>query len=72
MRVGIGRRLADAPNVKGNEEEAVRIHMAVLDEALGLFRTTARVVRVDQAAPVVHELLQVATGTRQALAEVVR
>ena len=54
-----------------NKQQPVWINMAMLDKATSLLWTTAGVARVDEAALMVHEAVQIAAGTRQALAEVV-
>ena len=54
-----------------NKQQPVRIDMAMLDKATSLLWAAAGIARVHEAALVVHETVQVAAGTRQALAEVV-
>ena len=68
---GVRRDIPDALNVPWNEQEIPGIDVPLLDEAAGLLRATAGIVLVHQAALVVHEVVQVAAGAGQALAEVV-
>ena len=64
-------RFRDASQMQRDELQMIGIDMPRLDEALGLLRAAAGVVRVDQAALAVHELVEVATGAGEALPEVV-
>ena len=59
-----GRGLPDPPDVQGNEKQVVGIDVAGVDKPLRLLGAAARVVRVHQAALVVHELVKVTTGAR--------
>ena len=67
----IGCSIADSPDMKRNKSQMVRIDVPGVDEALGLLGATAGIVRVHQSALAVHELVEVAAGTREALPEVV-
>jgi hypothetical protein len=67
----IGCRIPDLPNMQRNELQVMRIDVAGVDEALGFLGTTAGIVRVHQAALVVHELVEVPAGAREALPEIV-
>ena len=67
----IGCRIPDLPNMQRNELQVMRIDVAGVDEALGFLGTTAGIVRVHQAALVVHEAVEIATGARERLTEVV-
>ena len=67
----IGCRIPDLPNMQRNELQVMRIDVAGVDEALGFLGTTAGIVRIHQTALVVHELVEVAAGTREALLEIV-
>ena len=67
----LGRDIADALDMLRNEQEMVRINMPLLDEAAGLSWAATGVVLVHQTTLVVHEAVQVAAGTGQALTEVV-
>ena len=67
----IGCRIPDSPDMKRNESQMMRIDVPGVDEALGLLGATAGIVRVHQSALAVHELVEIAAGTREALPEVV-
>src|SRR4029077_6244486 len=67
----IGRGILYSSNMSGNELQVMRIDVTSIDEALGFLGTTAGIVRVHQTALVVHELVEVAAGTREALPEIV-
>ena len=67
----IGRYIPDSPDMKRNESQMMRIDVPGVDEALGFPGTTAGIVRVHQSALAVHELVEIAAGTREALPEVV-
>ena len=67
----IGCRIPDLPNMQRNELQVMRIDVAGVDEALGFLGATAGIVCVHQSALAVHELVEVAAGTREALPEVV-
>ncbi len=54
-----------------NKQQVVWINMAMFDKATCLLGAAAGIACVDEAALVVHETVQVAAGTCQALAEVV-
>ncbi len=54
-----------------NELQLMRIDVTGVDEALSFLGATAGIVRVHQSALAVHELIQIAAGTREALPEVV-
>jgi hypothetical protein len=66
----LGRYLTDSLKVIGNEHEIVGIDMPLFDEAPGLLVAAAGIVLVHQAALVVHEAVQIAAGTSQALPEI--
>jgi hypothetical protein len=68
---GIGCRFPDSPNVQGNVLQLMRIDVPGVDEALSFLGATARIVRVHQSALAVHELVEIAEGTREALSEVI-
>src|ERR1700726_3130624 len=67
----IGGRLPDSPDMQGNELQLMRIDVTGVDEALSFLGATAGIVRVHQTALAVHELVEIAAGTREALPEVV-
>src|SRR5258708_28883784 len=67
----IGCRIPDLPNMQRNELQVMRIDVAGVDEALGFLWTTAGIVRVHQAALVVHELVEVPAGTGEAFPGIV-
>jgi hypothetical protein len=67
----IGCRIPDLSNMQRNELQVMWIDVTGIDEALGFLGTTAGIVRVHQTALVVHELVEVAAGTREALPEIV-
>ena len=67
----IGGRFPDSPDMQGNESELMRIDVTGVDEALSFLGATAGIVRVHQSALAVHELVEIAAGTREALPEVV-
>jgi hypothetical protein len=57
--------------VQGNELQLMRIDVTGVDETLSFLGATAGIVRVHQSALAVHELVEIAAGTREALPEVV-
>lgn len=65
------RRFRDAAAMQRDELQVFGIDMSLLDEASGFLRAAAGVVRVDQAALTVHELIEVATGAQEALPKIV-
>jgi hypothetical protein len=67
----IGGRFPDSPDVQGNELQLMRIDVTGVDEALSFLGATAGIFRVHQSALAVHELVEIAAGTREALPEVV-
>ena len=67
----IGGRFPDSPDVRGNELQLMRIDVTGVDETLSFLGATAGIVRVHQSALAVHELVEIAAGTREALPEVV-
>src|ERR1700722_876446 len=67
----VRRDIPDALDMPWNEQEIPGIDVPLLDEAVGLLRATAEIVLVHQAELIVHEVVQVAAGASQALAEVV-
>jgi hypothetical protein len=67
----IGGRFPDSPDVRGNELQLMRIDVTGVDETLRFLGATAGIVRVHQSALAVHELVEIAAGTREALPEVV-
>ena len=67
----IGGRFPDSLDMQGNELQLMRIDVTGVDEALGFLGTTAGIVRVHQSALAIHELVEIAAGTREALPEVV-
>src|SRR5262249_31887317 len=66
-----GGDLPDPTDVERDELEPGRIDLALLDEPAGLLRAPARVGRVHQPALAVHEVVEVAAGAGEGLAEVV-
>src|SRR5437899_13075902 len=60
----------DLRDVLACEQEVLWVHVARLHEAARLLRTAARVRRVHQPAPVVHEAVQLTARAGDALAEV--
>jgi len=67
----IGCRIPDSPDMQGNELQLMRIDVTSIDEAVSFLGATAGIVRVHQSALAVHELVEIAAGTREALPEVV-
>ena len=67
----IGRRFPDSPDVQGNELQLMRIDVTGVDETLSFLGASAGIVRVHQSALAVHELVEIAAGTREGLPEVV-
>ena len=67
----MGCRIPDLPNMQRNELQVMRIDVAGVDEALGFLGTTAGIIRVYQSALAIHELVEIAAGTREALPETV-
>ena len=66
-----GGRFPDSPDMQGNELQLMRIDVTGFDEALSFLGATAGIFRVHQSALAVHELVEIAAGTREALPEVV-
>ena len=67
----IGCRFPDSLDMQGNELQLMRIDVAGVDEALSFLGAAAGIIRVYQSALAVHELVEIAAGTREALPEVV-
>ena len=67
----VGCRFPDSPDVQGNELQMMRIDVTGVDETPSFLGATAGIVRVHQSALAVHELVEIAAGTREALPEVV-
>src|SRR5262249_1774123 len=65
------RDIPNALKMLWNEEEIPGIDMPFFDEASRFLRAAAGIVLVHQAALVVHEAVQVAASTSQALAGIV-
>jgi hypothetical protein len=66
----IGCRILYSSNMLGNELQVMRIDVPGIYETLSFLGATAGIVRVHQSALAVHELVEIAAGTRQALPEV--
>src|SRR4029077_16097703 len=64
-------RILYSSNMLGNELQVMRIDVPGVYETLSFLGTTAGIVRVYQTALVVHELVEVAAGTREDLPEIV-
>src|SRR6266478_723079 len=62
----IGRGILYSSNMSGNELQVMRIDVTGVDEALGFLGAAAGIVRVHQSALAVHELVEIAAGTREA------
>src|ERR1051326_4136773 len=62
--------LADSLDVLRNKQQAVRVNVPFFDEAARFLCASARVAGVHEAALVVHEAVNVSTGTGQALTKV--
>ena len=67
----IDGRFPDSPDMQGNELQLMRIDVAGVDEALSFLGAAAGIIRVYQSALAVHELVEIAAGTREALPEIV-
>ncbi|HTN02828.1 MAG TPA: hypothetical protein VL132_13170, partial [Planctomycetaceae bacterium] len=67
----VRRRFLNSQEVLRGEEKMVGIDMTILNEALRFPGTAAGVARVDQAALVVHEAIEITPGAGQTLPEVV-
>jgi hypothetical protein len=64
--------IPDSLDMLWDEQETVRIDMAMLDEAASLFRATTRIGLVHETALVVHEIVKVPASAGQTLTKVVR
>src|SRR5580700_2431088 len=67
----LGGGITDPLDMLRDKQQVIWIDVTGLNEALGLLCAAAGIVRVHQSALAVHELVEVAAGTREALPEVV-
>lgn len=68
---GVACGFANPLNMPTGEKQISRVDVSVVDEPLRLLGTAAGVVRVHESALMVHELIQVATGSRKRLPKII-
>ncbi len=70
--VGVAGDAADLADMRRSKLHTVWVHVPRIDETFGFFRAATGIGRVDQAALIVHEMVQVSSCARQTLSEVFR
>ena len=67
----VGRGLFDSVHVRNDKKQLMGIDVAFVDEPFCFLCTAAGVTRVYQTAPAIHELIEIAAGTCEALPKIV-